>query len=327
MSRKYQVSSIKYIKGKKRIFLVGTIGILLVFVFLGVKGKIEDFFFFEITKGIDLKSKSLENYYATLKPFRNWEIEELEIKARAAISVEINQNGDKKFLFKKDSKKILAIASLTKLITALISLENYDLDQKVKISQKTAVVEGNLGYYRTEESFYVKDLLYPLLMESSNEAAQALAEIVGENKFVKLMNLKAQELNLENTYFLNPTGLDPDESGISPSYSTAEDLAIFSGHLLKQPLIWEILNTEERELHTADGIFHHRIKNTNELLGENHKILGGKTGWTPMAGECLLLVLENPKNNSFLVNIILASPDRFSEMTKMIDWIYKAYKW
>jgi len=314
-----------------RALKIALIGVLLVFIFVKSQKEIEDFFFLMITKGESFETKTLEKYYASFKPFRDWEIEDLEIEAKAAISIE-TENGSKKILFKKKSKEILPIASLTKLMTALISLENYSLDQKVKISKEAAQKEGISGYLKIGETFYLKDLLYSLLMESSNGAATALSEIMGQEKFVKLMNVKAKELGLEDTYFFNPTGLDPEAPGIPPNYSTAEDLVTLTLYLLKEPLIWEISKTREFELYETTGIFHHKVKNNNEFLEPptrvwwGARVLGGKTGQTFQASECLLIILEGPRSG-FLINIVLGSQNRFEEMKKMIDWIYTAYRW
>lgn len=318
-----------------KIFLIGTSVILL---FLLFEKKMEGFFLclkskpFEATAQKSFQSQSLEEYYATFKPFRDWEVEDLEIEARAAVSAKIDKDGSKKFLFKKNSKKILPIASLTKLMTALIALENYDLSQKVKISETAASLKGNSDCLRVGESFYVKDLLYSLLMESNNQAAQALSEIMGEKKFVELMNSKAiKDFKLSNTHFSNPTGLDPKDPS-PPNYSTAEDLVNLTFYLLKEPLIWEILKTKEFELYTANGVYHHKIENNNKLLEPSPevwwktRIMGGKTGQTSLAGNCLLIVLRAPRSG-FLVNVVLNSPDRFQETKNMIEWTHKAYKW
>lgn len=319
-------------KETKRAFLIGMAGVFLIMLALISKVAIEDFLAFGITKNENFESPSLEIYYASLKPFRHWGIKPVEIEALSAVSIEVQKNGDEKFLYAKDINKKLAIASLTKLMTAYVALENYDLDQQIIISKRADSIEGNSVNLRAGETFYVKDLFYSLLMESSNESAQALAETMGEERFVNLMNQKTQELGLENTYFFNPVGLDPDSSLISSNYSTSEDLVILFLHVFQKPLIKEILKTEKYDLYTTNGLLHHQIENNNELLKDEQiswqdKILGGKTGWTPIAGQCLLLVLDNSKNNSIIVNIILNSPDRFQEMKQLIDWIYKAYKW
>ena len=291
--------------------------------------------FFEITKGIDFESNNLGHYYASLKPFRNWEVEPLEIQAQAAVSVEISQNGEKKFLYAKNQEEILAIASLTKLMTAYLAINNYDLNQEVIISEKAATINGKINYFRAGERFYLKDLLYPLLMESSNEVAQAIAEIKSEGEFIQLMNEQAQKWGLENTRFFNAHGLDPFEQAnyFKINYSNADDLAILTWQVLKGPLIKQIFLTQDFKLYNAKGIFHHLAKNNNELLDNSEQafwqknILAGKTGWTLRANGCLIIALDNPKNQSQIINVILGSEDRFEEIKKLIDWIYNAYRW
>lgn len=330
----------------KEIFLIGLIMLISIFSFRAlskIEPELQGLLFLKITEKENSQRLGLEKYYAALKPFRNWEIQNLEIKSKAAISVEIDQNGRIRPLFNKNSKDRLAIASLTKLMAGLIVLENYNLDENAKISLKAATIEGGSNYFKAGESFKIKDLFYPLLMESSNEAAQALSEVVGEGKFVELMNSKAEELNLKDTYFLNALGLDPDDPNIIPNYSTAEDLTILAWNLFKNPFIGEVLKTQEFELYSSNGIFHHKVESNNELLESSieaewkQRIWGGKTGWTPMAGECLVFILESPRlyqnssgqtdNNTLLINVILGSQDRFKEMKQLVDWAYQAYKW
>jgi len=246
----------------------------------------------------------------------------LDLQVKAAISVLADSQGGegKKVLFKKNSNEKLAIASLTKLMTANIVLENYDLSQEIKISEEVVAQEGKAGKLMAGKIFSVEYLLYPLLMESSNDAAYALANDYNgmtEEKFVELMNLKAGDLGLENTYFVNSTGLDPEQPGHPMNYSTAEDLVKLTEYLLKKPLIWEILATPKFSLYGPELI------NTNGLLGEIPNIVGGKTGFTDLAGGCMLLVLKNKEGNS-LINVILGtiSPEtRIEEMEKLIEWL------
>ena len=246
----------------------------------------------------------------------------LDLQVKAAISVLVDsQSGEgKKVLFKKNSNEKLAIASLTKLMTANIVLENYDLSREIKISEEAVLQEGEAGKLTAGKIFSVEYLLYPLLMESSNDAAYALANDCNgmtEEKFVELMNLKAGDLGLENTYFVNSTGLDPKEANHSTNYSTAEDLVKLTKYLLKKPLIWEILATPKFSLYGPELI------NTNGLLGKIPNIVGGKTGFTDQAGGCMLLVSKN-KGESFLINVILGAPSssaRIEEMEKLINWL------
>lgn len=292
--------------------------------------ELENFFFWrEISQNpqIFTAQLSLEKKLESLKPSRNKETEDLEIKAEGAISVLINSGGEDKILFQKEGSRKLPIASLSKLMTALIILENYNLSKEVEISKEAVSQESEFGNLKIGEKFSVKELLYPLLMESSNDAAYALAETIGEKEFVDLMNIKTADLGLEKTFFVNPTGLDPDNLSELTNYSTAQDLVKLSNYLLKnQPIIWEFLKTKEFDLYLSDGVFHHKLNNTNELLGELPQI-GGKTGWTPQAKGCLLLVLNAPRNKGKMVSVILGSDDRFGEMKKLINWIDEAYYW
>lgn len=300
---------------------------------------LEEFFFWQkMAKdpkilAAQINQEILEQKLRNLKPIRDQTIKDLEIEARSAISVLVdlsNPNQTSRILFEKNSQEKLPIASLTKLMTAYLVLENYNLEEIVEISKRAVEQEGEFGNLKIGEKFKIKDLLYLLLIESSNDAAYALAEVIGENGFVQLMNLEAKNLELKNTYFVNPTGLDPDLPSDPQNLSTARDLIKLIKVLLNKPLLWEMLSLPKFDLYSPDGIFHHQLKNTNELLVEGSfktKIIGGKTGWTPEALGCLVLVLEAPKSKGLLINIILGSKNRFQEMKNLINWLYRAYKW
>lgn len=256
---------------------------------------------------------------------------DLELGARAAISIFIGPDKKEKVLFGKNIQEKLPIASITKLMTADVFLENFDLNQPITISQEAAMQDGG-AVFAPGEKFLAKDLLYAGLIESSNSASYALAEVASVNGFVALMNLQAQYLGMKNTYFGNPTGLDPDYPSEIINLSTAEDLVRLAIHLFDKPLIWEILNTPEFYLYADDGSVHHKAMTTDDFLKSDSLvklsdiIVGGKTGYTPQAGECLMLVLRN-KNGGFIVNVILGSEDRFGEMKEMIGWVKNSYQW
>ncbi len=257
-------------------------------------------------------------------------IKDLELGARAVISVFVSPEKKEKILFQKNIQERLPIASITKLMTADIFLENFDKNQIVTISQNAANQDGG-DIFLPGEKFKAEDLLYDALIESSNTASYALAETAGTNSFVALMNLQARYLGLENTFFANPTGLDPDDASGLINFSTAQDLSKFAVYLLDKPLVWKILDTPEFYLYSDDGSVHHKAITTNEFIGsENFKkissaVIGGKTGDTQKAKGCLLLVLKN-KNGGFIVNVILGSDDRFGEMKKMVDWVKNSYQ-
>ena len=261
-----------------------------------------------------------------LKPTRDWSVDDIEINAKATVCAETNSMDKNRYLLKKNENEKLPIASLTKLMTALVVLESenkdYGLEKVTIISQKAVNQQGGQGLLTSGEILSIKNLLYIMLIESSNDAAYSLAELEGVKQFVGLMNLKAVELELSDTNFKDIAGLSPD------NYSTVEDLLKLTKYLLeKHPLVWEILSSDKFRLITPQGKFHHQLLSTNELLGVIPNIVGGKTGETIEAMGCLLLVLKNPENQNYLIYIILGSNDRFGEMQKLINWVNSAYKW
>ena len=154
-----------------------------------------------------------------------------------------------------------------------------------------------------------------MLIQSSNDAAFALTGRVGERAFVDLMNIYAGQMGLRHTGFINPTGLEPDNSSLPMNTSTAEELAVLAEYILeKEPEIFEITANKSYEVLRPDGSLHDFIpQNTNILLGEMPGIIGGKTGWSPAAGGCLLLIFEKPEGNGYYITVVLGADDRFEE--------------
>ena len=239
---------------------------------------------------------------------------QLEANTGAAISIETNLSYADKTLFEKDGETKLPIASLTKLMTAMIVLDNYNLSDSITIdkdadSQDPMKQDVKLGDIMPAESF-----LEIMLIKSSNKSAYALSEKMGEQTFVSLMNKKAKEIGLENTFFADPTGLS------SENVSTASDLVKLAEYILKNyPRIADISRTKE---FNVPGFG--QVENTDELLGEIPEIVCSKTGFTNQAKGCLLLVINNTKNSDYLINVVLGADDRFAEMKKIVDWQNKA---
>ena len=231
------------------------------------------------------------------------------ISAKSALSVESDLQIINKNIFEKNINAQLPIASLTKLMTAVIVLDNYNLSYFQKIDSIADSQDSMKQDLKLGDSMKVDDLLKVMLVESSNKSAYALSEVIGEEKFVAMMNQKAKDLGLENTYFVDPTGLDAGD------VSTASDLSKLAVHILKDyPKIAQITQTKEIFI-PGLGV----ITNTDQLLNEIPDIVCSKTGFTTAANGCLLLVINNPKNNDYLINIILGADDRFSEMKKLIS--------
>ena len=299
-----------------------------------LEANLKDFLFWnEISQNPQIFTAqiALEEKLQNTRPVRDAESEDLKIEAKSTISIFIDDNGKNKILFEKDAEQKLPIASLTKLMTARVVLEYYDLSKEIEISQKSVAQKEDFGKLTPGRVFPTGYLLYPLLMESSNDAAFALATDYNgmtEAGFAELMNWEAEKMNLKNTYFFNSSGLEPDNRELNDqiNYSTAADLVLLTKNLLREPLIWEILSTPEYTLYGPE------LVNTNQLLSDESfdwqdRIVGGKTGYTEKAGQCMLLVLRAPKNQGFIVNVVLGSNDRFEEMKKLVNWLEETYKW
>lgn len=278
----------------------------------------------------DLMDKIIQAEVEQLKAERELRerFKEIDVNAKAAISIRIDKNDNKIVLFEKNSKEILAIASLTKLMTALVVFdlnETYNLFDLITINKESVNQEGFSKYKDliAGEKLSVENLLYIMLLESSNDAAFALTIPIGEKNFVDLMNLYAKKIGLSNTFFVNPTGLEPDDPKEPKNYSTAQDLSNLAGYILREhPRIFEFTNNQNRKIINGDGSVHHIIlENTNKILAEVPNIIGGKTGWTPEANGCLLIVLRDPESSDYYINVILGSEDRFTEMLKIINLI------
>ncbi len=258
----------------------------------------------------------------SLIPARDWSVSNTEIRARAAICVETGTGAEGKILFSKDDEDRLPIASLTKLMSALVILDNYNLEKVTIISKEAVDQIGNQGSLSEGEILSLDSLLHVALIESSNDAIYSLAEVIGEKKFVELMNQRAEELGLLGTSFSDSSGLNAN------NYSTARDLVKLAEYILEnRPEIWDMLSLSSYKVFTPGRKIHHIAVNTNELLGEVPNIVGGKTGKTLEAKGCLLLITENKENQKKLVYVLLGSSDRFGEMRNFINWITQAYKW
>jgi len=238
------------------------------------------------------------------------QISKPELTAKSAITVESDLQGTRKVIFDKDADAQLPIASLTKLMTAVIILEDYDLSQIISVSETAnahAPVEQDI---KLGDTMSVENFLYIMLVGSSNKAAYALSEVIGTQEFVELMNQKAQEIGMQNTALADPAGLSPQ------NLSTVNDLVKLAEYILNNypKIAW---TSSIKELHIYNF---GDLKNTNELLGDMPGIVCGKTGFTAAAKGCLLLVVNNSKNNNYLISVILGADNRFSEMKNLINW-------
>ena len=265
---------------------------------------------------------------ANIIPIRNWSIQEPDVLAQSAIVMNFKPNSEQgSVLYQKNINQVLPIASLTKIMTGIIVLENFDLEEIIKVSKNSVLTLGDKGGLNTGEELKVRDLLYIMLIESSNDAAMALTSDnswLSYDDFIGLMNSKIKEIGLENTNLIDPAGLSVDNQ------STALDLAKLTNYSLRFPMLWEILRTSQATIYSIDNKFVHNLINTNTLLDKFSFLRGGKTGYTIEANGCMLTVSEIPTslgNNNYLITVVLGSSQRETDTENLIFWAKTAHIW
>ncbi|XLQ19937.1 MAG: D-alanyl-D-alanine carboxypeptidase family protein [Candidatus Moraniibacteriota bacterium] len=246
-------------------------------------------------------------------------------------------------LWEKNSTERRSIASITKLVTAMVVIDRIrDLNEVVVIPESVMRIEGtkvgcptsvicNAPRLQVGEKVRVKDLLRAMLMFSANDVATTLAiHIAGsEEEFAKLMNARMKEVGAGNTNFCRPSGLELDENEES-CYSSAYDIARVVAHLRKHDkysVLWDIMKTKEGTFTSVDGEIVHELKNTNRLVGEMDNLVGAKTGFTPRAGYCLALTSTSTDKEHDIVSIVLDDYQRFNDVQKMSEWAFENYVW
>lgn len=319
------------LKGKNCFFAFFIIFVVFVFS-LGV------FFLFPENKEEGL-SKNTKNPIATTTYPEYIDNEEdfLDLDVAAAFSFYHDSN-NQTILYQENPDKLLPIASISKLMTALIVFESYDIEEPVRVTEQDIVSRTEFRDFRAWNETKIEDMIYQMLIESNNSAAFAMALISDrflQDKgdpivnFVNEMNQKAEDIGLNDTHFINPSGLDGKNKYNS---STAREIALFSRYILEnKKIIFDISKRPSHKVFSPDGSIYYEALNTNNLLRSNKnewqkRIVGGKTGWTYTAYGCLVLVLENSQKDGYIVNVVLGAGDRFEEMKKMVDHIYKTHR-
>lgn len=277
-------------------------------------------------------------YASGFVPVRKDGFYDLKIWAGSSVAIDVDSGT---LLHYDEGRKRTQIASLTKIMTAMLTVENIaDLDNEVVTIRReaiylpgttvgcpTSVICSSNTFYEGEKVKAI-DLLKAMLMNSANDAAYSLAvHIAGsEEEFVKLMNKKAAELGLEDTHFCTASGLEIDGKE-SECYSSAYDIARIASASLKYDLIWKIMRIPEGRFYSTDGNFMHELKNTDLLLEELPNCLGGKTGFTPLAGKSLLFAATDPSGKHKVVMVILNDETRWEDMRALNSWVFSNYEW
>lgn len=235
-------------------------------------------------------------------------------------------------LYAENPEVKVPIASTTKIMTALVVLEDYPNKMKdvVTITQEMISVEGSDIQLRSGEKMSVENLLNGLLIASGNDAAYSLSSYLGgKEQFVKKMNEKAVFIGLKNTMYKDPAGLDDE------GYSTARDLGILSSYALHNETFAKIVKTPEITIISADGMLKHELKNSNRMMRQEEQFyypyaIGTKTGFTLAAGHSLVSAAQ--KDGHKIVAVVLNTNESTltasaKESRKLLDWGFTNWTW
>ena len=241
-----------------------------------------------------------------------------KLNSREAVVID---RKSKRVIYGKNENKRVAMASTTKIMTAIVVIENANLEDEITVSAKAAGIGGSRLGLKKNDKISVRNLLYGLMLCSGNDAAIALAEYVGGSveKFAEKMNEKAKELKLQNTQFVTPHGLDNPEH-----YTTAYELAIIADYAMNNEIFAKIVGTKDATV-MING-YSKNIKNTNELLGYLQGVKGVKTGFTNNAGRCLV-TCTNRDGFEIIAVVLGADTKKFrtEDSIKLIEYTYKNY--
>lgn len=226
-------------------------------------------------------------------------------------------------LYEKNAYKEVPMASTTKIMTAILVLENCNLNETVEFSKEAANVRGSCLEVSLGAKMSMNDVLYGLMMRSGNDCAVAIAEHISGSveNFAELMNAKAQELNLTHTHFVTPHGLDDENH-----YTTAYELALLTDYALKNKTFKNIVATKTTTISVNGNP--RTISNTNELLGNFSGVYGVKTGFTFNAGRCLV---SSCKRNDMDIIVVVLGADTKNQRTRdsmnIINYVYDNFEY
>ena len=236
--------------------------------------------------------------------------------SQSSIIMDLNTG---RILYEKNANQKVLIASTTKIMTAIITIENTNINEYVTVGEEVLSMYGTNIYIEVGEKIKIIDLLYGLLLRSGNDAAVVLAKYVGstEEKCVKMMNMKAKELGMNNTYVENPHGLDDD----TKNYSTAYDMALLSKYVYSNKTYNKISKTKKYKTTTANKSY--LWYNRNKMLTTYEFCTGGKNGYTPYAGKTLVTTATE-KNKNFTI-VTLNDPNIYETQKYLYDYAFSTY--
>jgi D-alanyl-D-alanine carboxypeptidase (penicillin-binding protein 5/6) len=301
----------KFRKNKNHFFYLA----ILAFVFISTSALAISNQIPEIVKNFSIPSLAQKNFPAN--PVLGADTSFPVLSAEGALAVDLDSGVS---LYEKNPDTPLLPASTTKIVTALVSLDAYSLDQVLTVG-KVSVDGQKMGLFQGEQMKF-ENLLYGLLVYSANDAAEVLAQDYpgGYDVFISAMNAKAKDLSMTNSHFDNPVGLDTDNQR-----STARDLVRASEVAMREPEFAKIVGTKSVSVADVTGKTTYNLNNINELLGSVPGVMGVKTGWTENARENLVTYIV--RDGHKIMVAVLGSQDRFGETKELIDWIFTNYQW
>jgi D-alanyl-D-alanine carboxypeptidase (penicillin-binding protein 5/6) len=240
-----------------------------------------------------------------------------DLTARSILMYDLSGN---RTLYERDAKKRMPMASLTKIMTAIIALENKKPDDRYIVKPETIVGENSMGL-EAGEVHSLSNLLYGLMLPSGNDAAEVLADNYqgGRQAFIAAMNNKAKALGLSDTNFTNPSGLQGD----GDQYTTAYDLLVMTRYAIEHyPQFTEVTSTYEHHIPRSNNHKEYYLYNETNLLTSYEGVKGVKTGFTPEAGLCLVTYIEY--GDKKVLGVLLNSEKRREEMKALLDYSLSA---
>ncbi len=236
----------------------------------------------------------------------------LGVSAYSAVLIEAESG---KVIFEKNSNVRRGMASTTKIMTALVAIENAPLDMKIRIPKEAVGIEGSSLYLTENEEMTLEELLYALMLRSANDAATAIAIVIGGSVdgFADMMNERAHDMGLKDTHFTNPHGLDSDNH-----YTTAEELGKIATEAIKNPVFAKIVSTFSTTLSQNGQPDRRVVVNHNRLLKSYDGCIGVKTGFTKKCGRCLVSAAS--RDGVTLVAVTLNAPDDWRDHKMMLDY-------
>lgn len=245
----------------------------------------------------------------------------LNVKAITASSYIVMDSKNNRVLEGNNINKISLIASTTKIMTAIVTINNVDLSKKIEVGNEVLKSFGSGIYVKPGEILSYKNLLYGLMLRSGNDAAITIATNVGgsEEGFVELMNETAKNINMKNTNFINSNGLEYEDNY---NTSTVYDMALLSSYAIKNNIYKEIVGTKKITVQSNDKTY--QWYNKNKLLQEYKYCIGGKTGYTKKAKRTLV---TNAQKNKILLTIVTFNDSNdFKDHQELYEKYFKKLK-